>query len=367
MLIFSKKYTRWSWERIARHIAYWTFWWLFYTVVNAGIFENGSYRPWFLFELHILPLKLSITYFTIYYLFPKYAKDKQYPIFFLYILGLVAMGGFVFRAIEIYFVSDNIIASEIYLKKIQVEQFMSFNIVYKALDLLFVVALVLLIKFIQRQIEQERKTKSLITQNLQTELNYLKHQLQPHFLFNTLNNLYGLIITKDENASESVLKLSEILSYMLYDSNDTEIPLEKELACLSNYIELEKLRYGDELTITYTVQGSPQHHKIAPLILISFVENAFKHGPSDQLVNSWISISATIEADSFRFVVENSIDKEHLENDQKDARVVSGIGLSNVEKRLELIYGEDFNLNIMQEDFYKVELTIYKHELSYSR
>lgn len=366
MLIFSKKYTTWSLERIARHVAYWTFWWLFYTVVNAGLYENGSYSPWFLFELHILPLKLSITYFTIYSLFPRYAKDKQYPIFFIWVIGLVVIGGFIFRAIEIYYHSDSDLASKVYLNKTYFTEFLSFKIVYKALDLLFVVALVLIIKFIQRQIDQERRTKTLITQNLETELNYLKHQLQPHFLFNTLNNLYGLILTKDENAGELVLKLSEILSYMLYDSNDKEIPLEKELACLSNYIELEKLRYGDELTITYTINGSPQHHKIAPLILISFVENAFKHGPSDELVNSWINISANIEENSFRFVVENSFDKGSVKQDKKDSRVVSGIGLSNVEKRLELIYGEAFSLNITQEDCYKVELTIYKHELSYS-
>ncbi|UJH67804.1 sensor histidine kinase [Allomuricauda sp. SCSIO 65647] len=367
MLIFSKKYNNWSLERIIRHIAYWTFWWLFYTVVNAGIFDEGSYSPWFLFELHILPLKLSITYFTIYYLFPKYAKDNKYPIFFLWILGLVILGGFVFRLIEVYFVSEYVISSEVYLKKIDKSKFLSLNIVYKALDLLFVVSLVLIIKFIQRQIEQERKTKSLITQKLETELNYLKHQLQPHFLFNTLNNLYGLIITKDENAGELVLKLSEILSYMLYDSNDKEIPLEKELACLSNYIELEKLRYGNELTITYKVDGSPKNHKIAPLILISFVENAFKHGPSDELMTSWINISADIKENSFRFVVENSIDEEHIKKNKQESRVVSGIGLSNVEKRLKLIYGEAFTLKISQEDFYKVELTINKHELSHSR
>lgn len=366
MLIFSKKYSEWSLERIVRHIAYWTFWWLFYTVVNAGIFDEGSYRPWFLFELHVLPLKLSITYFTIYYLFPKYAKDRKYPIFFLWILGLVILGGFIFRLIEVYFVSEYVISSEVYLKKIDRSDFFSFNIVYKALDLLFVVSLVLIIKFIQRQIEQERRTKSLITQNLETELNYLKHQLQPHFLFNTLNNLYGLIITNDENAGELVLKLSEILSYMLYDSNDKEIPLEKELTCLSNYIELEKLRYGDELTINYEVKGKAQNQKIAPLVLISFVENAFKHGPSDELVNSWINISVIIEKNLFRFVVENSLDKENMARNKQGSRVVSGIGLSNVEKRLELIYGEDFTLKISREEVYKVELTINKHELSYS-
>ncbi|MEM7381661.1 MAG: histidine kinase, partial [Bacteroidota bacterium] len=246
------------------------------------------------------------------------------------------------------------------------QDFWSFTIAYKSLDLLFVVSLVLIIKFIQLQTLQERKNKELSEQKLEAELNYLKHQLQPHFLFNTLNNLYGMIITKDENAGEIVLKLSDILSYMLYNSNDKEISLEKELDSLSNYIELEKLRYGKELTVTYDVSGVPEDHKIAPLILISFVENAFKHGPSDALGDSWIRIKVQIEEGQIRFEVENSIDKESIDKQTKQSRVVSGIGLANIEKRLELIYGDTYDLHISEGDTYKVELTIKKHELSYS-
>ncbi len=366
MLFFSKKYDSWNAERISRHIAYWTFWWLFYTVVNAGLYENGGYSPWFLYELHILPLKLSITYFTIYFLFPRYANDKQYPLFFIWVISLVVIGGFIFRGIEFYHLSDSNLASKVHMDKTYFREFLSFKIVYKALDLLFVVALVLIIKFIQRQIDQERRTKALLTQNLETELNFLKHQLQPHFLFNTLNNLYGLIITKDENAGELVLKLSEILSYMLYHSNDKEIPLEKELACLSNYIELEKLRYGEELTVNYAIEGTPQHHKIAPLLLFSFVENAFKHGPSNELVKSWINIVVVIEEDTLFFTVENSLDEKDTVKSDQVSRVTSGIGLSNVEKRLELIYGNAFTLEISKEETYSVKLKINKHELSYS-
>ncbi|TAI49584.1 sensor histidine kinase [Flagellimonas allohymeniacidonis] len=366
MLLLSKTYRTWSLERVSRHVVYWMFWWVFYTVVNEGIFENGSYSSWFLFELHVLPLKLSITYFTIYYLFPKYAKNKGYFTFFVFLIGLTIVGGFIFRAIDYYIISGRIISSKSFLNEIDDTRFWSFQIAYKTLNLLFIVSLVLLIKYIQLQFEQERKNKALMTQKLETELNYLKHQLQPHFLFNTLNNLYGLIITKDENAGKIALKLSEILSYMLYDSNDKEIPLEKELTCISDYIELEKLRYGDELTVTYNVEGTAHHQKIAPLILISFVENAFKHGPSGELASCWIAISVTIERDILSFSVENSIQKEPVETTKEPARILSGIGLANVKKRLELIYGESFDLSTTEKDTYKVELTINYNELSHS-
>ncbi|NAS13319.1 sensor histidine kinase [Poritiphilus flavus] len=365
MFILTKTYEGWSLERVSRHIGYWLLWWLFYMVINEGVFDNGSYREWFLFELHVLPLKWSITYFTIYYLFPKYVRNKRYLTFFFWILGLIIVGGILFRALD-YYVIGNLISSEALLKKIDSQNFWSFTIAYKALDLLFVVSLVLIIKFIQLQTLQESKNKELTKQKLEAELNYLKHQLQPHFLFNTLNNLYGMIITKDENAGEIVLKLSDILSYMLYNSNDKEISLEKELESLANYIELEKLRYGKELTVSYEVTGSPQDHKIAPLILISFVENAFKHGPSDVLVDSWIRIAVHIEDEQMRFEVENSMETLAVDKDEKQGRVVSGIGLSNIEKRLELIYGDSYELHISEGDTYKVELTIKKHELSYS-
>ncbi|MEM6893129.1 MAG: histidine kinase [Bacteroidota bacterium] len=365
MFLISNRYDSWSLERISRHVAYWLLWWLFYTVVNEGVFDNGNYRSWFLFELLVLPLKLSITYFTIYYLFPIYAKNKRYGVFFLLIFGLTIVGGLLFRALDYYIVTEYLISSRSFLDKIDDSKFWSYHIAYKVLDLIFVVSLVLPVKFIQLQLEQERRTKVLMTQKLETELNYLKHQLQPHFLFNTLNNIYGMIITKDENAGETVLKLSEILSYMLYNSNEKEISLEQELSCLSNYIALEKLRYGDELTVDYTVNGNTEHQKIAPLILISFVENAFKHGPSDGLEKSWIAISVDISKDVFRFRVENSLPKQPKIKSEEPARVLSGIGLNNVEKRLQLIYGEQYQLTTTSTDTYLVELSIKTHELSY--
>lgn len=356
MLLISKTYDSWTFERIARHVLYWSAWLVFYAVVNEGAFENGNYSSWLIFELCVLPIKLSLVYFTLYYLFPKYVVTKKYTSFFLIVLGLTIVGGFIFRAVDYYYVSRYLISSESFLEKIDDSQYWTFHIAYKAIDLLFVVSLVIPVKLIQLQTRQERKTQEILTQKLETELQYLKHQLQPHFLFNTLNNLYGMVITGNKKAGEIVIKLSEIMSYMLYDSNGRLIPLEKEISNLKNYIDLEKLRHGDELSVSFTVKGQPKGRAIAPLILVSFLENAFKHGISENLENSWITITVEIRHDSLYFEVENSLHK--ADEKKSTEKVHSGLGLSNVKKRLELIYGELHTLEIAKSDTYSVQLEL---------
>lgn len=333
-------------------------WWAFYVVVNGNSYGSGEYWPWLVLELCVLPIKLSFTYFVVYYLLPRYSKKKRYVSLFLITIGLAMVGGVLIRVLDFYYVSTYLIPSAKYLYKIDDSQFLTFKLAYKVLDLLFVVSLVITIKFVQQQITHERYTKDLLTRKLKTELQFLKHQLQPHFLFNTLNNLYGMILTKDEKAGEVVIKLSEIMNYMLYESNDTLIPLDKELANLTNYIHLERIRYGEELEMRYEMKGETKDVKIPPLILISFVENAFKHGPLADSDISWIHITGKVLEDSFHFAVENSLGSNKKGENPKKPEINSGIGLLNVRKRLELIYGDGYILNIDPSDTYKVELEI---------
>ncbi len=357
MRLFSKTYDTWNLERISRHLAYWLGWLVFYAVVNGNSYDEGNYGVWVIFELCILPIKLFLTYFIIYFLVPKYAPKKQYTKLAVIALCLIIAGGFLFRAVDYYYISRYLIHSEAFIKKLKYQNYLSFTIAYKVLDLLFVVSLVGVIKFVQQQFKYERETKALIRQKLETELKFLKHQLQPHFLFNTLNNLYSLILTKDHKAGEVVLRFSEMMDYMLYDSNDRTVPLKKELEQLNNFIELEKLRYGDELEISYQVKGDTGTVMIPPFILVSFAENAFKHGTGDSMEKSWIRIEVDIQHDAFLFKCENSIPEKAVEK-QKNNRVNSGIGLSNVRKRLELIYGPRYELQLSQKDTYYVALTI---------
>lgn len=356
MLDITKTYTKWNVERISRHLLYWLAWLCFYVVVNEGAFENGDYSSWVYFELCVLPIKLSFTYFTIYYLFPKYIVKKRYSAFFVRVALLSFVGGMLFRAVDFYFISRYLVTAQSFLEKIDSTRFWTFHIAYKTIDLLFVVSLVLPVKLIQLQTRQQKKAQEVFMQKLETELQFLKHQLQPHFLFNTLNNLYAMVITGDSKSGDVVIKLSEMMSYMLYDSNVRFIDLNKELENLENYIALEKLRYGEELEIYYDVVGKRQGFQIAPLILISFVENAFKHGVSKDLSRSWIKINVQVTEDTFSFTVENTVHDEASNNGE--VRVKSGFGLANVKKRLELIYGDAHALQIHNGDTYKVDLEL---------
>lgn len=360
MFLFSKVYDRWTWERISRHIIYWCAWWVFYATVNANTYWDRDFWGWMFVELWVLPVKLTLTYYVVYVLLPKYSKKKQYVSLFLITVFLAFLGAIIIRSMGYFSFMEGFIPTGKYFSKMGGSSFFTLKMVYIVLDLLFVVSLVITIKFVQQQIVYERKTKSLMTQMLETELLFLKHQLQPHFLFNTLNNLYGLILTKEnDRAGDMVVKLSDIMSYMLYESNETQVSVEKELANLENYIALEKIRYGEELHIEYAVSGDTQKKKIPPLILISFVENSFKHGLSGAVEHSWIKINAKVNEGQFLFTVENSLPEAGTITDQEKSRVKSGIGLENVRKRLDLIYGEGYDLAITHKDTYLIELVIH--------
>jgi sensor histidine kinase YesM len=196
-----------------------------------------------------------------------------------------------------------------------------------------------------QQIEREK---------LQAELQLLKSQVHPHFLFNTLNNLYALTLRKADNSPAVVLKLSELLSYMLYDCNAPEVSLEKEIAFMQNYIGLEQLRYGDRLDMSVQISGDYPHKPIAPLLLVPFLENAFKHGTSEQLEQAWMHLDLSVQGTTLKFKLINS--REATEHDESH---VGGIGLHNVQKRLQLLYPDRYDLRVVAEtETFMVALTL---------
>ena len=189
------------------------------------------------------------------------------------------------------------------------------------------------------------------------QLKLLKAQLNPHFLFNTLNNLYGLSVLKSDKLPELMLKLSNLLRYSLYDTKETYVSLEKELQYLEDYMSLEKIRLEDQTEIAYTRSGVISGKRIAPMLLIVFVENAFKHMGNAQGLKSAVSVAVTIDADSLIFSCDNSIDKQTTEASLETGK--SGIGLQNAQKRLSILYPERHRLAIESKDNeYKVVLTI---------
>jgi len=175
--------------------------------------------------------------------------------------------------------------------------------------------------------------------------------VNPHFLFNSLNSIYSLAYQKSDAAPEAILKLSEIMRYMLYESNDGKVDLAKELQYLQNYIDLQKIRFGNKAFIDFKITGEVGNQKIVPLLLIAFIENAFKHGVAN---DPFIPIRLLINLDgvNLHFYIEN---KKHMNN--RD--IESGVGLSNVQRRLELLYAGRYKLDIQdRQDTYTCELSL---------
>lgn len=198
------------------------------------------------------------------------------------------------------------------------------------------------------------------TEQKQTELNLLQSQLSPHFLFNTLNNIYGISIDRDERVPGLLLKLSNLLRYSLYDTKKPFVPLKEELEYIGNYIDFEKIRISDRLLLKTDIEPvSDTSIKIAPMVLIVFIENAFKHAKNTLEQEIYIDIALKISGNFILFSVKNSHNSNADKTNNLDES--SGIGLANTVKRLELLYGKDYGLKQFSETCeYIVQLTLKK-------
>lgn len=212
-----------------------------------------------------------------------------------------------------------------------------------------------LIRFMIKMFETQKLRDELINQRQASELALLRSQVNPHFLFNTLNNIYSLVYQKSDEAPEAVMKFSSIMRYVLYDSTSDKVFLEKEIEYLRSYIELHELRFKKPGLVSLSIEGRTEGITIAPMLLITFVENAFKHGCKNR--QPGIVISLRIEEGNIRFEVCNYINRNQKTQDE----IYSGIGLTNLKRRLELIYPGKYNLEIDgDEEQYKVNLLISK-------
>lgn len=237
----------------------------------------------------------------------------------------------------------------------QVEYFYrSMYIVQITATTLFVVIFVGLLRFAKDWFDLENKKKEMENEKLTAELNFLKAQINPHFLFNTLNNLYYLAYTKSENTTEVIAKLSQMMRYMIYESNHPKVLLSREIEYMQNYISLERLRLNNQIPIQFDIEGNTEAVKIAPLILITFLENAFKHGVNGNSPGAWVKLSLQLNGKECVFTVENS--KVQSVNSDPGR---SGIGLQNVKRRLELSYPDHHELDVTDTaDQYKVQLKL---------
>ena len=208
------------------------------------------------------------------------------------------------------------------------------------LPFLHIGAIVLSIKLLQYWYDQKNQTIEAEKQKTVAELKLLRTQLHPHFLFNTLNNIYSHTLELSSKTPDIVLKLKGLLHFMIFESQSPNIPLTKEIELLQNYISLEQLRYGDRLKVSESISGEIEKYQIAPLLLLPFFENAFKHGTSKQMDRCFIDFKLEMAESVMHFELVNSIDQ----HEEGQISKYGGLGLQNVYRRLELLYKDKHHL-----------------------
>ena len=279
------------------------------------------------------PLNIVITYFTIYYLIPKFILKKKYLQFFLLFVLSLALFYLTRTGLNYILVTENIWPEA----QGNQEPFTIIHIVELVIGTIYVIALVSAIKLTYDWMNEKKRNDDLQRIQLETELNFLKSQIQPHFFFNTLNNLYALVIKQSPNAANVVMKLSEIMQYVLYEVKEPKISLMKSINYLYSYLELEKLRYGDRVKSEICIDGNIDDVEIPPLLFLPFLENCFKHGTNHQ-EDIKVLIDFVVKDNFLFFTVRNNF----VKNDEKNPK--HGIGIENVKRRLQLLYGSGYSL-----------------------
>lgn len=333
--LFSKN----RWVRLGQHTAFWLGHLLLFTVISNTEFSKAFWE-----QLTSLPFKMLPVYIIFYWLFPQYLQGRRYFLFFIFSLLVIV----VFASIQ------SRLMYELHAEEMT-EEWSWVWIISNVMLNFYILSLALALKLLRFWHHREKFIQELSNARLEAELKFLKAQIHPHFLFNTLNNLYTLTLHKSNHAPEVVERLSDLLRYMSYDANHQTVLLSNEIEYLHNYIALEKIRYGNKLEIAFTIDGPREGLQIAPLILIPFVENSFKHGVSGRLAACWITIHLSVQEKMVTFKVENS-----LPSSQEDVMgYKEGIGLKNVKRRLDLIYPDQHELRVTKNtDSYLVVLKI---------
>jgi two-component system LytT family sensor kinase len=315
------------------------FWILYYLFICTTFYASLDLHDLsFYIQLSaFMPVSAALVYINIYILIPSYLYRRKYFYYaLLLILTLFAMA-----------YADQLIKN-LYIhlgyKIYTYTSGLGFKSLFsEAVGLFFFAGFTTGIKLSKDWIQNQQLMKEKEKQYLETELNFLKTQIHPHFFFNTLNNLYSLTLKKSDQAPEVVLKLSSLMSYMLYESNAALVSLNKEISYLQNYLDLEKLRFGQRLVVHFEMEGQIDEVSILPMILILFVENSFKHGVKNNINKIIIEISLKVEGAFLFFKIKNPVG-ENIPSEN------TGIGLKNARRRLELLYGKNYQLDISEKD-----------------
>lgn len=298
--------------------------------------------------LYLIP-QLLFAYYISYYATNKIVKRKRAIVWSVFeILVVLFICVVIDRSITNYIVLPVFYNNLVKLSPLLDPQRCFVGVLY----ICYASGLMITIKSLRTQLAAKEREKNLVKEKLETELKFLRNQTSPHFLLNTLNNIYALARKKSDDTAEVVMRLSELLRFMLYETRESLISLSDEIKVLEDYLQLEMLRYNDRLSVCFNKEIDAEHYQITPLLLLPFVENAFKHGISETRFESFVHINVNVKKGYLNFKIENT-----KESNNNDAQKVN-IGLGNVRRQLELTYSE-YNLDVKNEsDTFKVNLFI---------
>jgi len=313
------------------HVSFWVFVLVFYSLVFSH--KASGYLSTLVFVSLLMPMTVGSTYLLNYFLIPRYLMKGRYGFFALYLFYILL--GALFLEMWVVVVTF-ILVAELDIKAMNPG---AINIPFLITALWMVVFLGGAIKMVSHWRRSRDNAQRLMSEKIEAELRFLKTQLSPHFLFNTLNNLYYLASERSEKAPRAILALSGLLDYVLNETRSTFVPIEKELNVVRNYISLEHLRYEDRIKIDFEVKGNHALAVIAPTLLLTLVENAFKHGASKTSGQQWIRIMVTCNAEDVVIQVSNS-------SEGSDDLNKVGIGLTNFRNQLNLLYPHNHELKI---------------------
>ena len=313
-------------KKILWPVLLWTVYFLCYWLAWGSI-RDKDYKGEFYSSLVDVVINILATYFIIYVLIKKIYLVNKFRLFYAALACSIIGFSILNRVLTYELVYTRF--SRDYVSQVPV--FYLPKIIIGALETILLAGVGCMFYFISIFRKQEKVSQQLVIDKREAEMELLKSQIQPHFIFNTLNNIYALSQENSPLTSEMIFRLAALLDYMLYDAGKILIPLEKEMAYINNYIALQRIRYADNLDVVINIFNDLDGILIPPLLLLPFVENSFKHGLSKQTHKGWITIDVSVKDDELTVKVENSKAADY--SSQADN---SGIGISNVRKRLDI-------------------------------
>lgn len=333
--------------------------WMVFVTVGSFIFsyqQNFPYQFYLMNFLVHLPLFLLYTYGVIYFLMPVFLLKRKSVLFLSGLIVVTCLAAFLRILVSRYIYFALFIPEVLYPKEwINTEIF--FINIFWIMGPAIVFAM---FKYYKNWLNSQTLAKEAERKQLASELQVLKAQLNPHFLFNTFNNLYVLALQKSDKTPEVISKMSDLFHYVLYECNSVEVPVSKEIKLIGDYIQLEELRYAERLSITIKKEIDNPEFLIPPMMLYTFVENCFKHGCSNDPDTPWIKLWFRATDDLFEFEASNSIPKSDCKRKEAEGRV----GLANVKRRLELLYPKNHFLEIRKDDcVFHVRLVLHKYTI----